>query len=303
MKIDYSFSSCVLVLLFLCAIDYMPQLGAQVSMTEHDWILPTYPVNPPDPNPSFFKNESYQGASRHFYPYPLDDNFTSEKVDKAWKALTLENEYIKLSIMPEMGGKLYYAEDKTNEYNFLYKNDVVKPANIGMTGAWVSGGIEWNVMHHHRASSYMPVDYKLVKNDDGSKTIWIGETELRHRMQWAIGITAFPGKSYFEAEIRIHNPTAYTNSFLYWANVATHTNENYQAIFPPSVQFATYHAKNAFTHWPISKEMFRGQDFTEGVDISWWKNSTSPNSYFAHDLKEDFMGGYGNGVLVPWGKV
>ncbi len=178
---------------------------------------------------------------------------------------------------------------------FFIRTMYVKPSNIGMLGAWVSGGIEWCVIHHHRASTLLPVDYELVENKDGSKTIWIGETEPRHRMRWTIGITAYPGKSYYSAEVKIHNPTPYTNTFLYWANVAVHTNKEYQVIFPPSVQVATFHAKNSFTHWPFSTDIYNGQDFTKGVDLSWWKNSPEANSYFAYDLKEDFMGAYDHG--------
>jgi tetratricopeptide (TPR) repeat protein len=270
-------------------------LFAQVKISEQDWVIPTYQVAPPDKNPMFFKGESYQGASRYIYPYAMNDVISDDKTDKAWKTVTLENEYIKLCMTPEIGGKLYYATDKSNGYNFIYKNNVVKPSNIGMLGAWVSGGIEWCVLHHHRASTFQAVDYTTSENSDGSKTIWIGETEPRHRMRWTIGITAFPERSYFRAEVKITNPTPYTNTFLYWANVAAHTNENYQVIFPPSVNVATYHAKNSFTNWPISTEIYNGQDFTKGVDISWWKNSPNSNSFFAYDLKEDFMGGYDHG--------
>jgi tetratricopeptide (TPR) repeat protein len=270
-------------------------LIAQVKISEQEWIIPTYKVSPPDKNPMFFKDESYQGASKYIYPYGLNDVIANEKEDHTWKAVILENEYIKLCVTPEIGGKLYYGTDKTNGYNFVYKNDVVKPSNIGMLGAWVSGGIEWCVIHHHRASTFLPVDYDLKENTDGSKTIWIGETEPRHRMRWTIGITAYPGKSYYSAEVKILNPTPFTNTFLYWANVAVHTNKNYQVIFPPSVQFATYHAKNSFTHWPLSTEVYNGQDFTKGVDLSWWINSPNADSYFAYDLKEDFMGAYDHG--------
>ena len=98
-----------------------------------------------------------------------------------------------------------------------------------MLGAWVSGGIEWCVLHHHRASTFLPIDYTLTENEDGSKTIWVGEQNFPARMR-PIGITAFHGKSYFQAEVKIHNPTPYTHSFLYWANVATH-NENYR-LYP-----------------------------------------------------------------------
>ncbi|MGA1978809.1 MAG: DUF5107 domain-containing protein [Bacteroidales bacterium] len=286
--------SKVIILVVLFAY-FGNQLAAQVTLSEQQWVIPTYKVEPPDKNPYFFKNESYQGASRYVYPYALNDVISDKKTDQAWKALLLENEYIKLCVTPEIGGKLYYATDKTDNYNFVYKNDVVKPTNIGMLGAWVSGGIEWCVLHHHRVSCFLPVDYYLADNKDSSKTIWIGETELRQRMRWTIGITVFPGKSYFQAEVKILNPTPYTYSFLDWANVAAHTDKDYQVIFPPSVQFATYHAKNDFTHWPISKEVYRGQDFTKGVDVSWWVNTLDANSYFAYDLKEDFMGGYDHG--------
>ena len=271
------------------------KLQAQVKMSEEKWVLPTYKVKPPDKNPMFFKGESYQGASKYIYPYGMNDVIANEKTDQAWKALILENEYIKLCVTPEIGGKLYYGTDKTNGYNFLYKNNVVRPSNIGMFGAWVSGGIEWCVIHHHRASTFLPMDYDLAENEDGSKTIWIGETEPRHRMRWTIGITAYPGKSYYSAEVKIHNPTSLTHTMLFWANVATHTNKDYQVIFPPSVQFATFHAKNSFTRWPYSNQVYNGQDFTKGVDLSWWINSPRANSYFAHDLKEDFMGGYDHG--------
>jgi hypothetical protein len=264
-------------------------------MSEEKWILPTYMVEPPDKNPMFFRGESYQGASRIIYPYALNDMISNERTEKAWKTLILENEYIKLCVTPEIGGKLYYATDKTDGYNFVYKNNVVKPSNIGMTGAWVSGGIEWCVLHHHRASTFLPVDYVMNENPDGSKTVRIGETEPRHRMRWTVGITVFPGRSYFMNEVKIINPTPFTNSFLFWANVAAHTNKNYQVIFPPGTNMATYHAKNSFTRWPYSTEIYNGENFTKGVDVSYWVNSVHQNSYFAWDLKEDFMGGYDHG--------
>ena len=280
--------------LFICSIG--GDLLAQVKISEESWMLPTYKVEAAEKAPYFFTGENYQGARKVIYPYALNDVISNKKVDHQWKALLLENEFIKLCITPEIGGKLYYATDKTNDYNFIYKNNEVKPSNIGMTGAWVSGGIEWCVFHHHRASTMLPMDYSLKENEDGSKTIFIGETEPRHRMRWTVGVTVRPGKSYFEAELSIYNPTPFTNTFLYWANVATHANENYQTIFPPSVEFATFHSKNDFTRWPISTEMYRGQDFTEGVDISYWKNVKQSASFFSWDLKEDFMGGYDHGT-------
>jgi tetratricopeptide (TPR) repeat protein len=267
---------------------------SDVTLTEKWVSRPTYIVAPPDKNPIFYKNEAYQGAERHYYPLKLNDQYTNERVDKEWQTLVLENEYIELGVTPDIGGKLYYATDKTNNYHFIYKNNVVRPSNIGMTGAWVSGGIEWCVLHHHRASTFLPVDYTTTENPDGSKTIWVAENEPRHGMRWTIGITLFPGKSYFKAEGRIHNSSPFTHSFLNWANVAVHVNDDYQTIFPPSTQVVTFHSKTNFTQWPVANSEYHGATFND-TDISWWKNVESANSFFVHNLQEDFMGGYDHG--------
>ena len=192
-------------------------------------------------------------------------------------------------MLPELGGRLFSATDKTNNYEFFYRQHVIKPALIGMLGAWISGGVEWCALHHHRNTTFMPVDYTLAENPDGSKTIWVGETERRHRMKWLIGLTLCPGRSYVEATVKFFNRTPQSHSILYWANVAVHVNDSYQVIFPPSVQMATYHSKIDFTHWPVSQGSYRGHDYT-GVDISWWKNSPPSNSFFAWDLRERLHG-------------
>jgi tetratricopeptide (TPR) repeat protein len=285
------------IIIFLLLVGIFSSISAQkgVQLTEKQVPLPTYTTAPPEKNPIFFRNEAYQGASRMYYPLRMNDQYYNERVIQDWKHLVLENEYIEVAITPDIGGKLYYAKDKTNNYNFVYKNSVVKPSNIGMTGAWVSGGIEWCVLHHHRASTFLPVDYTTTINEDGSKTVWVAENEPRHEMRWTIGVTVFPGKSYVRAEGRIFNASPYTHSMLNWANVATNTNENYQAIFPPSAQVTVFHSKTVFSHWPISTEVYRGSDFTKGVDISRWKNTREANSFFVNELKEDFMGGYDHG--------
>ena len=164
-----------------------------------------------------------------------------------------------------------------------------------MLGAWISGGVEWNIPHHHRATSYLPVDHRLVKNPDGSSTIWIGEVELRHRMEWAVGITLYPDKSYMKVTTTLVNRTPFVHSFLDFTNTSVHANENYQVIFPPDTQFAVYHAKVQFAHWPISHDVYQDVDYTRGVDLSWWKNHPAPVSFFAWNFDGDFFGGYDHG--------
>jgi len=288
-----------LIIIFLFIFLYPAvynQPNGEVKIWKDTLTILTYKIHDPDVNPMFFRNQSYQGASRVIYPYPLMDNFSNIKQDKTYTALYLENRYIKLCVLPELGGKLFYATDKTNNYEMFYRQHVIKPSNIGMTGAWISGGIEWCVFHHHRASTFMPVDYKLSENKDGSKTIWIGEIEPRHRMKWTIGITLYPEKSFIEVNVKMFNRTENVNSFLYWANVATHANNDYQIIFPPGIEYATFHAKNSFSHWPVTREEYRGNDYYKNnIDASWWKNHPDPVSFFAFDLKDGFLAGYDHG--------
>jgi len=289
MKKHYSLTFFVL---FSFAVSFA-QTGNEVRIWEDTINLPTYRLNPPDVNPRFFTHQSYQGASKVIYPYAMQDNLSSERVMQTYKALYLENEYIKLCVLPELGGRVFYATDKTDNYEIFYRQQVIKPALIGMIGAWISGGIEFCVFHHHRASTFMPVNYSLVENKDGSKTIWIGEIEPRHRMKWDIGISLYPGKSYIKLDGMMVNRTEDVNSVLYWANVATSVNDNYQVIFPPSVSIAAYHSKNSFAHWPVTTENYVGYDYYKNnIDASWWKNHPNAISFFAFDNKEGFIAGY-----------
>jgi tetratricopeptide (TPR) repeat protein len=266
--------------------------GEEVRIWEEALTLPTYEVGPADVNPRFFDGRGYQGAKGPVYPYPMLDTLTQQKADRTYQALYLENEYVRFCVLPEIGGRIFEAYDKTNDHHFFYRQHVVKPDLIGMLGAWISGGVEWCVFHHHRNTTFMPVDYLLAENEDGSKTIWIGETERRHRMKWIIGMTLHPGESRLDVMVKLFNGTPYVNSILYWANVAIHSTPGYQVIFPPSTQFGTFHGKGEFSHWPISHEKFNGMDYTQGVDVSWWKNHPNPSSFFAWNVREDFFAGY-----------
>ncbi|NJK94355.1 MAG: DUF5107 domain-containing protein [Bacteroidales bacterium] len=274
---------------------FISNLFSQVKITETNITIPTYQVGAPETTPLFYTPEGYQGAQLRIYPYPYIGKLTNNKLDKIYKAVILENEYIKICVLPELGGRLYYAQDKTNGYDFIYRNTVIKPALIGMTGAWISGGVEWNVPHHHRASTFMPVEYKTEEHADGSKTVWVGEYEKRSQTRWVVGISLYPGKSYVEASMRYINVTPVVNSFLFWANAAVHANENYQVVFPPDVEKAVFHSKVDFTDFPVSHQKYVGIDFTKGVDVSWWKNTTSPTSFFAWNTEKDFMAGIDHG--------
>jgi tetratricopeptide (TPR) repeat protein len=287
-------------LLFAAVLAFvaLPALRAQqtpVKVWEEKIVIPSYTIGAPEPNPIFNLGRNSQGAQGIVYPYPLYDSLTHKKADKAYKIVYLENQYIKIGVLPELGGRLFEGVDKTNNYNFVYRQHVIKPALIGLIGAWISGGIEWNIPHHHRATTVLPVQYRIEHNPDGSQTVWVGEMEIRHRMRWAVGYTLRPGKSYLEAQVRIVNRTPAVETMLCFANVAVSVNDQYQTIFPPSTQLGTFHFKNQFVKWPIADSVYNNEDFTKGVDISWYKNHFDPSSVFAWNYTDDFFAGYDHG--------
>ena len=265
-----------------------------VKMWEEPLTVPTYDIGPPERNPIFYSGRGYQGAKGPVYPYPLLDRLTDTQVNKTYRAVYLENPYVRICVLPEIGGRIFEGIDKTNGYNFFYRQHVIKPALIGMLGAWISGGVEWNIPHHHRASTFMPVDHLLVENPDGSKTVWVGETERRHRMRWTVGLTLYPDRSVVEATVRLFNRTALPHSMLYFANVAVNADSEYQVVFPPATQFGTQHSKVEFVRWPVGDGRY-GRTDKSGVDVSWWRNHPRPISIFAWNYRDDFFGGYDHG--------
>ena len=277
-----------LIPLFLLFV--APLMGQQVNMKSISGKIPTYKIGNPEVDPIFFTGRVYQGAEGYIYPYPLYDVLTEEKIEKEYNVLCLNNQYVDISILPEIGGRIFSATDKTNDYHFFYTQSGVKPALIGMLGAWLSGGVEWNIPDHHRASSYMPVNWSMKENQDGSKTIWVGETELRHRLKWSVGVSVYPNRSWVEAKVKVINPTSMIQSMLYWANVSVHCNDDYQVIFPSDVQFGADHHKVYFTNWPEG-ETTVGSGKKENLSL--WKNFTgSSRSIFAWGSQMNFLAGY-----------
>jgi tetratricopeptide (TPR) repeat protein len=263
-----------------------------VKIWEEIVVIPTYLPMPPDPNPMFFERRVYQGSSGKVYPLPFTDRLSGERKDKSYKAVFLENEYLRLMVLPELGGRVQIGLDKTNGYNFIYHNRVIKPALIGLAGPWISGGLEWNWPQHHRPTTFMPVDYTLEEGKSGSKTVWVGEIEPLFGMKGMAGITLHPGKSYFEARVRLYNATPLPQTFMWWANLGVHVNEHYQVLYPPDIDYVVDHARRAVTPFPATRESYYGADYSQGVDLSWYKNIPVSSSYMVLWSDFDFWGGY-----------
>ena len=291
-------------------------------------VIPTYLPAAPDKNPMFLEKRVYQGSSGKVYPLPFTDRIAEKPVARKWIAVGIENEFIRALVLPELGGRIHAIQDKTNGYDLIYNQSVIKPALVGLAGPWASGGIEFNWPQHHRPATFLPVDFKIEKHPDGSQTIWCSDHDPMSRMKGMHGVCLHPEKSFLELKVRASNRTPFTQTFLWWANVATRVHEAYQSFFPPDVQYVADHARRSMSEYPLAQGHYYGVNYGErgrkGIpqneipsqfvpphcadsklktqnsklpnyapnDLSFYANIPVPTSYMCMGSQEDFFGGY-----------
>ena len=263
------------------------------------------------------------------YPLPFTDRIEEQKVDRKWKAVWIENEFIRAMVLPELGGRIHVLQDKTNGYDLIYNQPVIKPALVGLAGPWISGGIEFNWPQHHRPATFLPVDFEIEEHPDGSKTVWCSDHDPMTRMKGMHGVCLHPGKAFLELKARAYNRTPFVQTFLWWANVATRVHEDYQSFFPPDVYYVADHARRSMSEYPLAQDCYYGVNYGErgrrGIpkdevptqfvpphchdkskiqklssetpdyaanDLSFYANIPTPCSYMCMGSKEDFFGGY-----------
>ena len=254
--------------------------------------IPTYGIGAPEKNPIFLEKRVYQGSKGVVYPHPVVEKILDDIHDKEYTAVFIENEYLKIMVLPELGGRVQRAYDKIRQRDFIYYNQVIKPALVGLTGPWISGGIEFNWPQHHRPSTFSPIDFTIQEYEDGSKTIWVNEVEIMTRTKGMTGFTLYPGKAYLEVKGRIFNRTPFAQSFLWWANPAVKVNDHYQSVFPPDVHAVFDHGKRDVSDFPIATGVYYKVDYSPGTDISRYKNIPVPTSYMAVQSNYNFVGCY-----------
>lgn len=291
-----------------------PHEDGPVKAWRQPVVIPTYPPLPADRNPMFLEKRVYQGSSGAVYPLPFIDRISGERVQKTWEAAHLENDYLRVMVLPEIGGRIHVGFDKTTGYDFFYRQNVIKPALVGLAGPWISGGVEFNWPQHHRPATFMPVSTSIEENADGSRTIWCSDHDPMNRLKGMHGVTLHPGKAYIELKVRLYNRTPFVQTFLWWANVAARVHERYQSFFPPDVHYVADHAKRAISRFPVCSGSYYGVDYAEralqgtpaderprdfvppggysAADLSWYANIPVPTSYMAIGSDQDFFGGY-----------
>jgi tetratricopeptide (TPR) repeat protein len=280
----------------------------------------------------FLEKRVYQGSSGKVYPLPFTDRISEKPIQRKWKAIWIENEFLRVLVLPEIGGRIHALEDKISGYDLIYRQHVIKPALVGLAGPWISGGIEFNWPQHHRPATFLPVDFEIEEHADGSKTIWCSDHDPMTRMKGMHGVCLHPGKAYLELKVRAYNRTPFMQTFLWWANVATRVHEAYQSFFPPDVYYVADHARRSMSEYPLALGRYYGVNYGErgrkgipkteipaqfvpphacapkvsnGItqipdyeanDLSWYANIPVPTSYMCMGSKQDFFGGYDHRV-------
>jgi tetratricopeptide (TPR) repeat protein len=258
--------------------------GARIS--EEQKLLKTYPFHDPNPVPILISNNK-------IYPYFTIEGFTGESKEMPWKVVTLENDYIQVFVLPEVGGKVWGAIEKSTGFEFVYRNEVMKFRDIAMRGPWTSGGIEFNFgIIGHSPSTASPVDYLVTENDDGSVSCWIGNMDLTSRTHWRIEIRVPKDKAYFETHTQWYNPTPMSQSYYNWMTGAAVARNDLEFFCPGYLYLE--HSGEAKS-WPVDEEGRKISLYAEN-------NFGGSKSYHVVGTYEDFFGGYYHDMDVGFGQ-
>ena len=252
--------------------------AAQVKVWQGTMTLPTYEEGPPDPNPPF---DQYASRNQFNYPYTIRDNLTGVKAAHAWRAIFLENEYLKCSILPDLGGHIYTCVDKISGQSIFYANPSIKKAQIGYRGAWAAFGVEFNFPVSHNWVSVSPVDFAYAAHKDGSASVWVGNIDRVYGMQWQVELVMRPGSTLLEQRTTLANRSDVRHRYYWWNNAGIEVWDDSRIDYP--MRFVASHGFTNVYTWPVGPQGDR--------NLSIITNQTlGPVSYFAHGTREPFMG-------------
>ena len=267
-------------------------------------VLPTYLPELPDRYPAYLDRRVYQGSSGRVFPLPFHDRISETPTDHAWIGLHLENEYVRLTVLPELGGRIHFAIDRRTGYPLFYANPVIKPALVGLAGPWLAGGVEFNWPQHHRPATFLPTAWEI---DETAGVIWCSDHDPFARMKGMHGVRLEAGSTVIELLARLYNRSEESQTFLWWANVAAEVHDDYQSFFPADVSTVADHAKRALSTFPAATSSYYGIDYSQraeldnrpdsafrvpGDRLDWPRNIPVPTSYMCLGSEGDFFGGY-----------
>lgn len=264
------------LLLSFLPIIILAQSPSRIIEEEREII--TYPFDDPDPVPI-----NTSSKLTKIFPYTPFEGYSSDAKKQKWKVVKLENDYVEIYVLPEIGGKIWGAVEKSTGKEFIYRNEVIKFRDIAMRGPWTSGGIEFNfgIIGHH-PSTANPVDYIISQNEDGSVSCVVGNLDLPSRTNWRVEVRLPKDKAYVETKAFWNNPTPIHQSYYNWMTAAAVVADDLEFYYPGRV--ALEHDGSP-TPWPID---------AAGRDLAKYKNNAFGSHKSVHTVGEynDFMGGY-----------
>ncbi|MFC1479441.1 DUF5107 domain-containing protein [Planctomycetota bacterium] len=267
-------------------------MAKPTDVYEESIVVPTYTFGPPAKTPCLL----FEGHS-NIYPYTLMDDIYKGKEDRTYRGLSLENQYLKVIVFPELGGHIYSAYDKIAKQEMFYKNDVFKPGLILLRGAWCPFGVEFNFPCGHTVTTLSLVDSYIKKNPDGSGSIFVSDVEKVSRMKWLVEIRLNPGEAGLRTIIRLMNGTEVARRYYFWSNAGVKASDDLQFISP---------ATETRPSWSKTVQPF---PVMRGSDKSWYKNHDHAVDLFTVNSAEDYFGYYDHGKhfgvahVAPWFKV
>ncbi len=268
---------CALVLTSAVAVTAArPQTAVRVWQATI--TLPTYAEGPPNRNPPF----DLFAWGRFNYPYTMREALTDRREPVVWRSLHLENEYLRLTVLPDLGGRIYSCLDKRTSREMFYANPSIKKALIGYRGAWAAFGVEFNFPVSHNWVSMSPVDFATTGHPDGSGSIWVANTDQVYGARWRVELRLRPGRAVLDQQVALANVGDVRHRYYWWSNAAVQVWDDSRLVYPTELMGT--HGFTRIEPWPVDGK---------GRDLSVIRNQTDgPVSLFTHGTREGFVGVY-----------
>ncbi len=274
----------------------------KVRVYEGSITLPTYDIKGENRNPVF---RSQYGVA-HIYPYTLLDDISATAVDKTYHTLELENQYLKVTVLTDLGGRVYSVYDKISDREVFYKNCVIRYAPLAIRGAFFSGGVEFSFPVAHAPTTCDKVNWDTRENEDGSASIYIGGQEHINGLRWTIVLSLYPHLCALSQDVHLYNPGALPGRYHYWTNASLDANDGTEFVYP--FQRARSYEYAGTSSWPFSRldlivdepglpgmegvPMWPAKQLLEPMNLRWQKNMLAQVSIFGRNVEWDYFGAW-----------
>jgi tetratricopeptide (TPR) repeat protein len=264
--------------------------------------LPTYALTGENRNPVF---HSQYGVA-HIYPYTLQDEIAPKPTDITYRTLNLENEYLRVTVLPDLGGRVYSVYDKISEREVFYKNNTIKFSPLAIRGAFFSGGVEFSFPVAHAPTTADPVNWDIWEEEDGSASIMIGGLEHMSGMRWSIKLSLYPDRCALSQDVWLYNPTPIPGRYHYWTNASLDSDDQTEFIYP--LQRVRSYEFAGTASWPVARldlitnepglpgmegvPMWPAERMHDPFNFRWEKNMLAQVSIFGRDVTWDYFGAW-----------